>query len=651
MTSCEPPGGLRIGWRYTQALGDAGAPPARPSAGPLPRFDPAWLAAQQRIARTLARPARLGALGCAVASALLSAVWLVGLAGQAVLGCSAAAAAAAAASCGHSAWRGRRRLRAIVAAERRRVAQAQSARSRLLATAQREHASDYRAWQRRKAISERQPSWFAVSLPAAIDRLDVAGGTPPGWAALLVTIAVQALSAGGEVTVVDLTESAVAADLIGVAQRSGLRPLVWVLPDDLPRLDLGIGIGAPALADVLALAAAASAEFGQAGQRPPGDRAGGDVAADCALLERVLGVLSPDPSVAQVTAALRVLAHFSDSPDDEVRAGLLTQRQVLAARALYGRQAAERLVMERAWTLEARLRQLDPLGTAAGPLPPSRLRVACLDRRSGVIGNAMLGTYVVAALTHMLRQASAEPDGRRWERALFLLGAERLSGDLLDRLTAACETTGTGLVLAYRSIPAWVRERLGRGHAAVSFMRLGNGEDARAASEQVGTEHRFVVGQITDTVGASVTDTWGGSYTSTIGTADSLAGSLSLSRSSGGSRGRGRSQPWLAGPFGDFSRSSSRDVNFSAAESESISLTEGINTGTSWGISLSSALGESISLGRTAQRSREFLVEPAELQRLPASAAIVSYPAARWSVVLVDVNPALAALADGQDEP
>src|SRR5260221_5832069 len=86
--------------------------------------------------------------------------------------------------------------------------------------------------------------------------------------------------------------------------------------------------------------------------------------------------------------------------------------------------------------------------------------------------------------------------------------------------------------------PASVRERLGRGNAMIAFMRLGNGDDARAASELIGTEHRFVVGQLTDTVGTSVTDTLADSYTSTVGTSDSVADSVTAARSSGGSRGR-----------------------------------------------------------------------------------------------------------------
>src|SRR2546423_6378443 len=65
----------------------------------------------------------------------------------------------------------------------------------------------------------------------------------------------------------------------------------------------------------------------------------------------------------------------------------------------------------------------------------------------------------------------------------------------------------------------------------------GNAEEAKAASEQIGTEHRFVLSQLTETVGVSVTDTTSSGYTSTTGSADSTATSWSeiegLSRSTG----------------------------------------------------------------------------------------------------------------------
>ena len=631
-----------LGWQFTPSVANSSPAPARPAPVPADRFDPGWLVAQGRISATISRPARAGAIAGGVAAVLFGAAWLAGGPARLAAAVGALACAGGTAACAWSIWRERRRLAAVVEAERRRVEAAQAVSARVLAARQREHASQYRAWQRRAGVAARQPGWFPVTLPAGIDRVDVAGGSLAGWAALITMVATPRLSTGGELTVVDLTEGGVAAELIRLARGAGIRPLVWVLPGDLPRVDLGAGLEAAALAEVLTLAAAAAGTERAGGRAAEGATA--DIAADCALLERVLGLLGPDPRLASVTAALRVLADIGN-PLGDVGAGLLTNDQLARLGTMFRQGANERIVLERAFVLESRLRRLEPLGSGQPPLPAAltRLRVAALDRRASVIGNEMLGTYLVAALTQMLR--NAEP-GEPWAHVICLLGADRLGGDVLDRLADACELARTGLVLAFRTIPARVRERLGRGNAAIAFMRLGNGDDARAASELIGTEHRLVVGQLTDTVGTSVTDTWGGSYTSTVGTSDSLTDSFSASASSGTSRGRGRGRRGFA-PFGDFNSSSSRDQSYSVSESDSVSLTAGINAGSSWGVSLSRALGENASLGRTAQRSREFLVEADELQRLPATAMIVSYPsAAGRTVLLADANPALAALGD-----
>jgi hypothetical protein len=624
-----------LGWQFAPSAADLGPAPARPTAEPATTLEAGWVRAQRLIARNLARPARIGGAACAGAGGLVAVAWLAGLVGGALAASVGMLAAAGAAGCVASAWRGSRRFEAVVAAEQRRVAAVAAAFARDLAAGQAAHARAHRGWQRRTESAGRRPRWLPVALPDGIDRLDVAGGTLAGWSALLTTTAAPALGSGGEVTVLDLTEGAVASELVRLAERSGLAPLVWVLPADLPELDLGLGLDAPSFADVLALAASAGL-------------ADADLAADCALLEAVLAVLGPDRGIAPVTAALRALADIGD-PLADARSGLLTMGQLSQVGTLFGRGAAQRVVIERAWMLESRLRRLDALGTGRLPAAPSRLRVAALDRRAAAIGNRMLGTYLVAALTRMLRAA---PPGEPWRHTLFLLGAERLASDVIDLLTDACETSRTGLVIGYRAIPAAVRERLGRGNAAIAFMRLGNGDAARAASELIGSAHRLVVGQLTDTVGASVTDTWADSYTSTVGWSGSVAGSYSVSRGSGASRGRGAGRQAWSAPFGGFSRSASQDVSLSAGESGTTSVTGGISDGTSWGLSLSRATGGSLSRGVTMQRSREMLTEPGELQRLPPTAAIVSYPAPDGPMVLlVDANPAIMTLpgvADSQ---
>jgi len=274
-------------------------------------------------------------------------------------------------------------------------------------------------------------------------------------------------------------------------------------------------------------------------------------------------------------------------------------------------------------------------------LPRSALRVVALSRQAGAVEAKVLGTYLAVALTHALRDT---PPGRPWQHTLFVLGADRLRGDTLDRLSDACESTGTGLVLAYRVISPQVKPRLGRGNAAVAFMRLGNSEDAKAASEQLGTEHRFVLSGLTETIGLSVTDTTTSAYTSTTGSVSSTATSWSASDGTSRSTGHGHSDGSLLLPsHATFSRNAQASDSHTVGVSESVS--DGINTSTAWGTTTSTAAGDSESLAVALQRSREFLVEQHELQQLPVSAMIISYagPAGR-QVVMADANPGIAGL-------
>ncbi len=624
---------IYLGWEYAEPHPDPGPPPERPALPGPEQLNPGWLAAQQREERRLSRPLWLGGGSGLGLAGLTAALGLLGVLNAALTVAGLACLLLLAGWCARGVWHGRRALRALVAREERRVARARAVQDRRWHGWQQEHGRRLRDWQARGRLFQDQPRWYGVALAADLDRVDVAGGTLAGWSALLTMLAGCRLAAGGEVTVLDLGAGAAAQDLLRAAASAGAAPLVWVLPADLPRFDLGGGLPVAALADVLAVAAAAG---GDPATRP--DPSG--VAQDTAILERIAAILGDQPSVAELVAGLRALAQVGD-PHQDIRAGLLSEAQAASIAGLYGRAAAGR-VTERALALEAQLRKLARLGTVPVRLPPSRLRVVAVDAAAGLAEAQTLGGYLAAALTYLLRGQPGP--GPAWQHTVLVSGAETLRGDVLDRLASACEATGTGLVLAYRSLPPHVRGRLGRGNAAVAFMRLGNADDARAASEQIGTEHRFVVAQLTDTVGSSVSDTAGQAYTSTVGTASSAALSRSASQSSGQSGGRGRS--WAGpSPFAPRTASAHGETSYSASASDSVSLTEGINRGTSWGQQTALAVGTNRALAQASQRSREFLVEQHELQQLPPSAVIVSYasPAGR-RVVLADANPGILGL-------
>jgi hypothetical protein len=624
-----------LGWEYAMLHPHPGPPPRRPVPPGQERLDPGWVLAQQREERRLSLPLKAGAAAGAALAALTGALGAAGALTPALTATGLVAWLAATMWCARGVWRGARELRAQVAAEGQRVARAQAAQERRLAGWQEEHAQRLRDWEARGRAFETQRQWYGVALPTGIDRVDVAGGTLAGWSALMAMLAGLRLAAGGQVTVLDLSEGAVAQDLLALAAGAGADPLVWVLPGDLPRLDLGTGLPGEALADVLAVAAATTSAISATDPASPPD-----LAPDRAILERVAQVFGDQPSIGQLTAGLRSLAEIGD-PRDDIRRGQISAAQAEAIAGLYGRAASGQVITERALGLEARLRALETLGSAPVTLPPSRLRVVALDRAADVAHIQVLATYVTAALTHLLRR---QPRGPAWQHTLLVAGGEKLRGDLLDRLSGACEASGTGLVLAYRSLPAHIRERLGRGNAAVAFMRLGNADDARAASEQIGTEHRFVVSQLTDTVGDSVSDTGSYSYTSTVGTADSVA--VSASASQGLGHGRGHGQSWTGlGAFAPRTASGHQESNWSEGVSESLSWTGSSNTATAWGLQTARAVAASTSAARTSQRSREFLVEQHELQQLPPTAMIVSYAsAAGRRVVFADANPGIATL-------
>jgi hypothetical protein len=647
---------LYLGWQYATPHPDPGPPPRRPVPPEREQLSASWLAAQQREENLISRPLRIGCVAAAaVTLALLITVaggWLpVVIAAPAIAACLLGGGLS-----GYAIWQGKRALGVRIAAERRRLEQFRDEQESRLFTWQAEHALQVTEWQQRRFAYDSQKRWFAVSLPAGIDRVDIAGGTLAGWSAVVTMTAAHRLAAGGEVTVVDLSGGSIAADLIAVARglahprpappaqpahpaqpfhpaQPDLEPAVWVLPHDLPRLDLTASLAHDELADVLALAVSVAEDKGAASS----------LAVDSSIIERVMSVLDRGDgvSIARLTAGLRALAQVGD-PRTDIAAGLLTEQEAGQVGTLFGQGATDRVVLERALAIESQLRKLARTGRELAGLQRSRLRVVALDKRVGMLSAKILGSFVITALTHLLSQAQP---GRPWQHTLFLLGAERLRDDVLDRLADACETARSGLVLGYRSIPPQVRQRIGRGNAAVAFMRLGNAEDAKAASEQIGTEHRFVLSQLTETIGTSVTDTTGVSYTSTVGESASVSASRSDTESVSRGSGRGRSADSSFLPLAGVSRSASTEKSTSRGISDSESLTEGISTSSAWGVSTTLAAGDSQSLAQSLQRSREFVVEASELQRLPPTAMIVSYPTVTGrTVFLADANPAIGGL-------
>ena len=291
-----------LGWQYATPCPDPGPPPRRPTPQQPERLSPDWAAAQRREENLLNRPLKAAfTVGLAIVAAAIAA-GVVGWLSPLLAGLGVICGVLVAGVSGYAVWQGERALRSRLADERSRVGRRRAAQESQLFARQAAHASRVRDWQAQRLAYEQQKRWYAVCLPSGIQRVDVAGGTLPGWSAMLTTAAAYRLAAGGEVTVLDLTEGSVALDAVAFARATGAEPLVWVLPEDLPRLDLGTGLSARALADVLSLVVSVTEE-------PAATR---DLSFDNAILERVIEALGGAATIAGVAAALRTLAQAGD---------------------------------------------------------------------------------------------------------------------------------------------------------------------------------------------------------------------------------------------------------------------------------------------------------------------------------------------------
>src|ERR1700722_1917578 len=430
MTPRDPDAPLYLGWEYATPWPDPGPPPRRPVPPQRQPVSDDWLAAQRREESLIDRPLKIivtvavalpPALGACVAGGLLRAIVAVPTIAVFLL---------AGVAGGDAVWQGKSAPRGRVEGEGERVERLRADQEIRHFAGQAEHARLVSRWQRRRSAFETQKRWYGVPVPAGIDRVDVAGGTLSGWSALLTMVAAGRLATGGEVTVIDLSGGAVAADLVDLSiAAGGGDPAVLVPPRDLPRLDLAASLAPGELADVLALSVSVAEERTSARE----------LAVDSAILDRVIGAIdrSGPVSLDRVAAALRALAQVGDLRAD-VAAGLLTEREAATIASLYGQGATERVVLERALGIEAQLSKLGEAGREAADRPRGRLRVIAVDKRAGALSAKLLGSFVITTLTHLVGRLPAAGGAASWRHTFVVLGAERLRDDVLDRLTDAC---------------------------------------------------------------------------------------------------------------------------------------------------------------------------------------------------------------------
>lgn len=478
-----------------------------------------------------------------------------------------------------------------------------------------EHERQLEHWKRAKEahhVAERQrvdqlDEWGAARIPTGKRRIDVFGGSLWGWQAFLSVYGTSAL-VERPVIVADLSQELVCDELLSLAAAAGVPVDAQLLPDQLATTSLLYGLPARQLTDALI-------ESMYGGDNSASVRS--ERAMDDRILSKVCDALGEDLSLRRVAGALRALM---DEPDDS---GALTakERRFFADELFgvdYRRQAADALRR-----LEAHIQPMEALGSEHTPRQPGYLTCVALASGGRSVRGEFLTDIIVQWLTHQVVDS-----GSAISPEVIIAGADKIELRNLEHLANACERRGVRLTLLFRHLRESGQRMIGGG--AVGFMRLGNHDEATQAANFIGRQHKFVVSQLTRTLGGNETHTGTESY------GESETESISVNVTTGWSSSSGSN--WSSNGNGGNS-SSSR--SFSRSEGHSSS------TGRNWSTSKAHALGSNWSDAESRQRVHEYSVEPGELQQLPDHAMVLVQPKHGGNgpaLVAVEFDPAIVTL-------
>lgn len=483
------------------------------------------------------------------------------------------------------------------------ISQAQAQQKQALAGwEQRKHAHEQAEAARVEGLDE----WGPAVLPGQIRRIDIFGGSLWGWEALLTVHGASQLAAQ-PVLVADLTGELVSRELAVTARDAGLSCTVQQLPSQLADTGLLGAFSLAQLADALAEAMHAGAADGGRADR----------AIDTRILEQLTAALGGRVSLARLAAALRALLGHPDS------AGILEPAEYALITTMFpaGYQQQIQASLVRIESFIAPL-AITSQAAAVGEPPDdqaAQLRCLAVEPAARSVRTELLAGLLVQWLTVQVTTSPASP-------AVIIAGADEISRPHLERLSDACERRGIPLTLLFRHLREAAAELAGGGAAA--FMRLGNHEEATAAADLIGRQHKFVLSQLTSTLGGNQTHTrtdtegWGESTTTTRGWHDTTTFGP---RQEGG----------LAGAFmGEVtSRATGR------SESTSTSVSRNWSAATSW------ADGTNWSEAESTQRVYEYAVEPTTLQHLPDYALLLTTtPRSGVELTPVECDPAIITL-------
>jgi hypothetical protein len=442
-----------------------------------------------------------------------------------------------------------------------------------------EHRQALEAWRQRAAAHEQaqlsglgQVDEWGSAEPAGL-RTDVFGGSWWGWQALLTTHGTSILSAQ-PLLVMDLSGQLVSGELTALARHAGGDVAQYVLPGDLDRCGLLARLSGPQFADALAEAIHAGT--------PGGARA--DRAVDVRILGQLIDALDGDIAPVRLAAAIQAaLGH-------PVEPGLLTAAEegLIAGELFppdYRHQIGPNLVRLDAFLTDLARYARQPVGQ---PAAPAYYTCVAIDSTARSARSELLTALAVQWLTVQVSGSTASAP------AVIIAGADEITRPHLERLADACERRRVPLTLMFRHLREDALSVLGGGNAA--FMRLGHHGEAEQAASYIGRQHKFVLSQLTATLGGNETHT----RTDTEGYGVSRSVTF------------GSSQGWTQDHLGGGSRNGGQTRSRAQTTSRNWSVAQSWATGTNW----STATAE--------QRVYEFAVEPSVLQGLPDHALLLT---------------------------
>jgi hypothetical protein len=481
-----------------------------------------------------------------------------------------------------------------------------------------EFEQDVRAWQhhlndqqatKALAVGSARP-WVPIG-PVTKERVDLYGGTAVGWRSTVLAMGSSLMSAGGRLTVLDLTQDSVAEPLHRLAEEHGAPIRASVVPDENRSLNLLAGLSCEEIGVVIA-EGLRTAEPEQSESR----------GIDATLVQQVAECLTDEPvTFARLHLAFQVLQRqlTPDQRDELSRAEFVRLTDLLS-------ESARRSAEPRLFRLAAGVRRLASVGgdTAMDGWDDDdiSLRLIQLSHRDSELTVSLLRHVLFQITTVRIQRGQLSGRG---ERIVLIAGADALARPELERFDSICRRNGLRLVLLFAHLRDSAVELLGGGDA-VLFMRLGNAKEAEQAATFIGRQHRLVASQFTYSHGTNTSASRSDSTTrgNSSSTSDSIGVQTSDSR-----------QATFGLLFSRRHRSGSKTSGeqFTSGTTGSTSWSESVST------SASSGTTESTSIGY--QRTYEYSVEPTVLQGLSPTAFVMVDPLDPASPRLGDCDPRL----------